>query len=71
MCTVSNNFETSQLNSYICPHSFAPLRQRRKFHSNAVEVPLRKLASLASIRLRGTVMAAIRKTRYNNTVTSR
>ena len=25
MCTVSNNIETSRLNSYICPHSFTPL----------------------------------------------
>ena len=71
MCTVSNNIETSRLNSYICPHPFTPLRQRRKFHSDAVEVTLKKLSSLASIRLRGTVMAAIRKTRHNNTVTSR
>ena len=71
MCTLSNNIETSKLNSYICPHSFTPLRQRRKLHSDAVEVTLKKLASLASIRLRGTVMAAIRKTRHNNTVTSR
>ena len=30
-----------------------------------------RLASLYSIRVRGTVMAANRKTRYNNTVTSR
>ena len=70
MCTVSNNIETSRFNSYICPHSFTPLRQRRKFHSDAVEVTLRKLASLASIRLCGTVMDSIRKTRHNNTVTS-
>ena len=47
-------------NSYICPHSCTPLRQRRKFHSDAVEVTLKKLASLASIRLRGTVMAVSR-----------
>ena len=71
MCTVSNNIETSRLNCYLCPHSFTPLRQRRKFHSDAVEVTLKKLASLASIRLRGTVMDSIRKTRHNNTVTSR
>ena len=34
-------------------------------------ITLKKLASVASIRLRGTVMAANRKTRHNNTVTSR
>ena len=46
-------------------------RQRRKSHSDAVEITLKKLASVASIWLRGTVMAANRKTRHNNTVTSR
>ena len=46
-------------------------RQRRKSHSDAVEITLKKLESLASIRVRGTVMAANRKTRHNNTVTSR
>ena len=46
-------------------------RQRRTSHSDAVEITLKKLASLASIRVRGTVMAANRKTRHNNTVTSR
>ena len=46
-------------------------RQRRKSHRDAVEFTLKKLASVASIRLRGTVMAANRKTRHNNTVTSR
>ena len=46
-------------------------RQRRKSHSDAVEITLKKLAYLASIRLRGTVMAANRKPRHNNTVTSR
>ena len=46
-------------------------RQRRKSHRDAVEITLKKLASVASIRLRGTVMAANRKTRHNNTVTSR
>ena len=71
MCTVSNNIETSRLNSYTCPHSFTPLRQRRKFHSGADGVTLKKLAPLASIRQSGTVMAANRKTRHNNTVTSR
>jgi len=71
MCTLCNNIETSRLSSYICPHSFTPLRQSRKFHSDTVEVTLKKLAYLANIRLRCTVMAAIRKTRHNNTVTSR
>ena len=46
-------------------------RQRRKSHRDAVEITLKKLASVASIRLRGTVMAANRKTRHNITVTSR
>ena len=68
MCS---NIETSRHNSYICPHSFTPLRQRRKSRSDAVEVTLKKLPSFASIRLRGTVMAANRKTRQNNTVTPR
>ena len=45
--------------------------QWRKFHRDAVEITVRKLTSLASIRLRGVVMAANRKTRHNNTVTSR
>ena len=46
-------------------------RQRRKSHRDAVEITLKKLVSVASIRLRGTVMAATRKTRHNNTVSSR
>ena len=46
-------------------------RQRRKSHRDAVEITLKKLASVASVRLRGKVMAANRKTRHNNTVTSR
>ena len=46
-------------------------RQWRKSHRDAVEITLMKLTSLASIRLRGVVMAANRKTRNNNTVTSR
>ena len=46
-------------------------RQRHKSHRDAVEITLKKLASVASIRLRGTVMAANRKTRHNNTVSSR
>ena len=46
-------------------------RQRRKSHRDAVDITLKKLASVTSIRLRGTVMAANRKTRHNNTVTSR
>ena len=46
-------------------------RQRRKSHRDAVEITLKKLASVASIRVRGKVMAANRKTRHNNTVTSR
>ena len=57
----------------ILPHAHIPSphrRQWRKSHSDAVEITLKKLAYLASIRLRATVMAANRKTRHNNTVTS-
>jgi len=43
----------------------------RKSHSDAVEITLKKQTSLASIRLRGKVMAANRKTRHNNSVTQR
>ena len=46
-------------------------RQRLKSHSYAVEITSNKQASLASIRIRGRVMAANRKTRHNNTVTQR
>ena len=46
-------------------------RQWRKSHRDAVEFTLMKLTSLASIRLHGVLMAANRKTRHNNTVTSR
>ena len=46
-------------------------RQRRKSHRDAVEITLKKLASVATIRLCGTVLAANRKTRHNNSVTSR
>ena len=46
-------------------------RQRRKSHRDAVEITLKELASVARIRLRGKVMAANRKTRHNNTVSSR
>ena len=55
------------------PHAHIPSphrRQWRKSHSDVVEITLKKLAYLASIRLRATVMAANRKTRHNNTVTS-
>ena len=53
--------------TFLSPH----WRQRRKSHRDAVEITLKKLASVASIRLRGAVMAANRKTRHNNTVSSR
>ena len=46
-------------------------RQRRKSHSDAVEITSNKQAFLASIRLRGKVMAANRKTRHYNNVTQR
>ena len=45
--------------------------QRRKSHCDAFEITFDKLASVASIRLRCVVMAANRKTRHDNTVTSR
>ena len=53
------------------PTFLHPTLQRRKSHRDAVEIILKKLASVASIRLRSTVMAANRKTLHNNTVTSR
>ena len=46
-------------------------RHRHKSHSDAVEITLKKHTSLAGIRLRGTVMAANRKTRHNNSETQR
>ena len=36
-------------------------RQRRKYHSDAVEITLKKLASVSRIRLRGVVRARNRK----------
>ena len=56
-----NNVETSRRNSYTCLHTFTYWRQMRKSHSDAIEIALKKLVSLASIRLRGTEMAANRK----------
>ena len=56
-----NNVETSRRNSYTCLHPFTYWRQMRKSHSDAIEFALKKLVSLASIRLRGTEMAANRK----------
>ena len=71
MYTVSNNIETSRLNSYTCPHSLSPLASKAQIPQRTVEITLKKLASLASIRLHGVVMAPSRKTRHDNTVTSR
>ena len=71
MCTVSNKIENSRLNAYICPYSFTPLASMTQIPPRAAEIKLKKLASVASIRLCDTVMAANRKTRHNNTVTSR
>ena len=71
MCTVSNKIKTA---GSILTYADIPLphwRQRRKSHSDAVEITLKKQAYLASIRLRGLVMAANRKTRHDNTLTSR
>ena len=64
MCTVINNVKTSRRNSYTCLHPFTYWRQMRKSHSDAIEIPFKKLVSLASIRLRGTEMAANRKRRF-------
>ena len=61
MCTVINNVKTSRRNSYTCLHPFTYWRQMRKSHSDAIEIALKKLVYLASIRLRGTEMAANRK----------
>jgi len=44
------------------------LRQRRKCHSEGVEITLNNLASLATIRLRGLVMAANRNERRATTI---
>ena len=71
MCTVSNHIGTTGL---ILTYAHTPSPhwcQRRKSHSDADEITLIKLASLASIRLRATVMEANRKTRHNNHVTQR
>jgi len=71
MCTVSNNIGISRLN-YSYSHIPSPhWRKRRKSHSYAIETTSNKKASLASIMLHGTVMAANRKTRHNNTVAQR
>ena len=70
MCTVINNVETSRRNSYTCLHPFTYWRQMRKSHSDAIEIALKKLVSLASIRLRGTEMAANRKRHFYCDVTT-
>ena len=56
-----NNVETSRRDSYSCLHPFTHWPQMRKSHSDAVDITLKKLVSLASIRLRGKIMAANRK----------
>ena len=71
MCTVSNKIENSRLTSYICPHSFTPLASKAQFPPRCGRDYIKETASVASIRLRDTVMAVNRKTRHNNTVTSR
>ena len=71
MCTVSKKLKPAG-SILIYAHIPSPhWRQRRKSYRDAVEITLKKLASVASIRLRGTVMAGNRKTRHNNTVSSR
>ena len=62
ICTVTKDVETSRL--YILTHIHIPSphrRQRHQSHSDAVEMTLKKLASLASIRLRRVIMAPNRK----------
>ena len=71
MCTVSNKMKAAGSILTYAHISSPHWRQRRKSHRDAAEITLKKLSSVASIRLRGTVMAANRKTRHNNTVTSR
>ena len=71
MCTVSNKIENSRLNSYICPHSFTPLASKTQIPPRCGRGYIKETASVASIRLRDTVMAGNRKTRQNNTMTSR
>ena len=71
MCTVSSNIGTYRLNSYICPHSFTPLASKAQIPQRCVGDYIKKQAYLASVRLRGKVMAANRKTCHNNTVTQR
>ena len=68
MCTVINNVETSRRNSYTCLHPFTYWRQMRKSHSDAIEISLKKLVSLASIRLGGIEMAANRKRHFYSDV---
>ena len=55
--------ELTQVDSIIThPHIPSPhWHQRRKSHSDAAEITLKKLASFSSIRLRGVVMARNRK----------
>ena len=65
-----NNVETSRRNSYTCLHPFTYWRQMRKSHSDAIDIALKKLVSLASIRLRGTEMAANRKRHFYCDVTT-
>ena len=55
----------------ICPHSFTPLASKTQIPPRCGRDYTKETASVASFRLRGTVMAANRKTRHNNTVTSR
>ena len=71
MCKVSNNIETSMLNSCICPHSFTPLATKAQIPQRCGREYIKETGIFASNRVRGTVMGANRKTRHNNTVTSR
>ena len=71
MCTVSNNIETSRLNYYKCPHSFTPLASKAQIpqlcgRDYTKETGISRQHSAAQ---RGN--GANRKTRHNNTVTSR
>ena len=71
MCTVSNNIETSRLNYYKCPHSFTPLASKAQIPQQCGREYIKEtgISRQHSAARRGN--GANRKTRHNNTVTSR
>ena len=71
MGTVSNNIETSRLSYYTCPHSFTP-QALKGAYPTAMRPRLHQIIGTSrqhSAARRGN--GANRKTRHNNTVTSR